>query len=52
MPRDFYSGVERDKVGELGMGYALFYQLTGAQISAGRDGLRQGVGQTRPFRQR
>ena len=25
MPRDFYSGVERDKVGELGMGYALFY---------------------------
>jgi hypothetical protein len=29
MPREFYGGVEPDKVGELGMGYALFYQLTG-----------------------
>jgi hypothetical protein len=28
MPREFYGGIETDKVGELGTGYALFYQLT------------------------
>jgi len=29
MPREFYGGIETDKVGELGTGYALFYKLTG-----------------------
>ena len=29
MPPDFYGGIESDKVGELGTGYALFYELTG-----------------------
>ena len=29
MPRQFYGGIETDKVGELGTGYALFYKLTG-----------------------
>ena len=29
MPREFYGGIETDKVGELGAGYALFYKLTG-----------------------
>jgi hypothetical protein len=29
MPHEFYGGIETDKVGELGTGYALFYQLTG-----------------------
>ena len=29
MPQQFYGGVETDKVGELGAGYALFYELTG-----------------------
>jgi hypothetical protein len=29
MPRGFYGGIETDKVGELGTGYALFYELTG-----------------------
>jgi len=29
MPREFYGGIETDKVGELGTGYVLFYQLTG-----------------------
>jgi hypothetical protein len=29
MPREFYGGIEPDKVGELGMGYALFYEMTG-----------------------
>jgi hypothetical protein len=29
MPRDFYGGIETDKVGELGIGYALFYEMTG-----------------------
>ena len=28
MPKEFYGGIETDKVGELGAGYALFYQLT------------------------
>ena len=31
MPREFYGGIETDKVGELGTGYALFYKLTGDQ---------------------
>ena len=31
MPRDFYGGIETDKVGELGIGYCLFYELTGEQ---------------------
>jgi hypothetical protein len=29
MPRGFYGGIETDKVGELGIGYAEFYELTG-----------------------
>ena len=29
MPHDFYGGVETDKVGELGTGYVLFYEMTG-----------------------
>ncbi|MEO8660870.1 MAG: hypothetical protein ABI693_20530 [Bryobacteraceae bacterium] len=29
MPQEFYGGLETDKVGELGTGYALFYKLTG-----------------------
>ena len=29
MPVDFYGGIETDKVGELGIGYVLFYELTG-----------------------
>ncbi|MCX6622469.1 MAG: hypothetical protein NTY38_15665 [Acidobacteria bacterium] len=29
MPREFYGGIEPDKVGELGTGYARFHQLTG-----------------------
>lgn len=29
MPKEFYGGTETDKVGELGTGYVLFYQLTG-----------------------
>jgi hypothetical protein len=28
-PREFYGGIETDKVGELGIGYALFYETTG-----------------------
>ncbi|HZV33426.1 MAG TPA: hypothetical protein VFB72_02530 [Verrucomicrobiae bacterium] len=31
MPRDFYGGIETDKVGELGIGYCLLYELTGEQ---------------------
>jgi hypothetical protein len=29
MPHEFYGGIETDKVGELGTGYALFYKMTG-----------------------
>ena len=29
MPPDFFGGIETDKVGELGIGYCLFYELTG-----------------------
>jgi hypothetical protein len=29
MPRSFYGGIEPDKVGEVGVGYAEFYELTG-----------------------
>jgi hypothetical protein len=29
MPHEFYGGIETDKVGELGTGYALFYKQTG-----------------------
>ncbi len=29
MPNEFYGGIETDKVGELGTGYALFYKMTG-----------------------
>ncbi len=29
MPSGFYGGIEFDKVGELGIGYCLFYELTG-----------------------
>jgi len=28
-PHDFYGGIETDKVGELGIGYALFYEMNG-----------------------
>ncbi len=28
-PRSFYGGIETDKLGELGIGYVLFYELTG-----------------------
>ena len=28
-PREFYGGIESDKVGQLGAGYTLFYELTG-----------------------
>jgi hypothetical protein len=31
LPRHFYGGIEPDKVGLLGLGYALFYELTGAR---------------------
>lgn len=31
MPKDFYGGIETDKIGELGIGYCLFYELTGEQ---------------------
>jgi hypothetical protein len=29
LPHEFYGGIETDKVGQLGTGYALFYELTG-----------------------
>jgi hypothetical protein len=29
MPHEFYGGIETDKIGELGIGYVLFYELTG-----------------------
>ena len=29
MPHEFYGGTESDKVGELGTGYVLFYEMTG-----------------------
>jgi hypothetical protein len=29
LPADFFGGIETDKVGELGIGYVLFYELTG-----------------------
>jgi hypothetical protein len=29
MPKEFYGGIETDKVGQLGAGYTLFYELTG-----------------------
>jgi hypothetical protein len=29
MPKSFYGGLEPDKVGELGIGYALFYEMAG-----------------------
>jgi hypothetical protein len=29
MPNEFYGGIETDKVGELGTGYVLFYEMTG-----------------------
>lgn len=29
MPHDFYGGIETDKVGELGIGYVLFYEMAG-----------------------
>ncbi len=29
MPKDFYGGIEPDKVGELGIGYLRFYEMTG-----------------------
>jgi len=29
MPPEFYGGIETDKVGELGVGYCLFFELTG-----------------------
>jgi len=29
MPREFYGGIETDKVAELGLGYVYFYEITG-----------------------
>ena len=29
MPKSFYGGIEPDKVGEVGTGYALMYEETG-----------------------
>ena len=29
VPRNYYGGIETDKLGELGIGYVLFYELTG-----------------------
>lgn len=29
MPHDFYGGIETDKLGELGIGYVLFYEMSG-----------------------
>jgi hypothetical protein len=29
MPHEFYGGIETDKIGELGIGYVLFYEMTG-----------------------
>ncbi len=29
MPREFYGGIETDKLGELGTGYVIFYEMTG-----------------------
>jgi len=29
LPHDFYGGIETDKVGQLGAGYTLFYEMTG-----------------------
>jgi hypothetical protein len=31
MPEEFYGGIETDKIGELGIGYVLFYEMTGEQ---------------------
>ena len=31
MPHEFYGGIETDKIGELGIGYVLFYEMTGNQ---------------------
>ena len=31
MPHEFYGGIETDKIGELGIGYVLFYEMTGDQ---------------------
>jgi hypothetical protein len=31
MPRQFYGGIETDKVAELGLGYVNFYEMTGEQ---------------------
>jgi hypothetical protein len=31
MPLDFYGGIETDKLGELGIGYVLFYEMTGEE---------------------
>jgi hypothetical protein len=29
MPQDFYGGIESDKIGEMGLAYVLFYEMTG-----------------------
>lgn len=31
MPKGFYGGIETDKIGELGIGYCLFYEMTGGE---------------------
>ena len=31
MPHEFYGGIETDKIGELGIGYVLFYEMTGEE---------------------
>jgi hypothetical protein len=37
VPRNYYGGIETDKLGELGIGYVLFYEFTGEKkyLSAG-----------------
>jgi hypothetical protein len=37
--KDFYGGIETDKLGELGIGYVLFYEMTGEKkyLTAGID---------------
>ena len=51
MPPDFFGGIETDKVGELGIGYVLFYELTGdRKYLEGRARLCRRAGRTYPPR--
>jgi hypothetical protein len=47
MPREFHGGIETDKLGELGIGYVLFYEMTGEQkISERGHSLCRRVGES------